>query len=164
MEPAETKKIVREEPPFKVLQKNFKSSEYAYARFSVVLPEGATIKDTLRPEAWSSVAHVLQTKAYTGEPDLRGAIIEVRTVDHSMFAELYVRAVQDNGLTVQLMRDPVKLGPQVVKDETKFFTRWNVGARGFDIIRKSDDQLVGAAKDFPLKEQALAWIEETTKG
>lgn len=140
--------------------RDFAISEYAYARFSAQLPAGVPFEDTLRPEFWVHVAHKLQKQPVTGEADKAGAIIEIRTVDHAFFAELYVRAVQDRGLVVSVLREPVYLGLKEVKS-VQFEVRWNVGKRGFDVLRKSDRQIV--AEGLKTKEAAQDWINKTSQ-
>jgi hypothetical protein len=148
------------EEPKRILLKDFQEADYSYARFSVTLPLGWTIEDALKPEFWTNVAHRLARQPQTGEPAKVGTIIELRAVDHSLYAELYVRAVMERGLTVALIRDPVFFGPRAVQD-SPFEMRWNVGRRGYDIIRRSDKVIVGEGSQFPTKEAAQAWISST---
>ena len=145
-------------PVKKIALSLFRSSEFAYARYSVTLPVGWTLDEILDPEAWAQVAHVLDRVPVTGEPPRVGTIIEVRTEDHAFYAELYVRAVRKMALDVQVISGPVTLGVEK-KDPQKFDVRWNVGKRAFDIVRKSDRVIV--ADGLPKKEDAYAWIEKT---
>lgn len=140
--------------------RDFKLCEYEYARFSARLPIGATFQDALKPEFWVQVCHLLRKNPVTNEPDKSGAIIEIRTVDHAFFAELYVRAVQEKGLVVAVLREPVYFGQQEVKSD-RFDVRWNVGARGYDVIRRSDKEVV--AKALSTKEEAQSWIDTTLR-
>jgi hypothetical protein len=146
--------------PKHILLKDFQEADYSYARFSVTLPLGWTIEDAMRPEFWTNVTHRLARQPQTGEPAKVGTIIELRAVDHSFYAELYVRAVMQHGLTVALTREPVFFGPKAVKD-SPFEMRWNVGKRGYDIIGRSDKIIVGDGSQFPTKEAAQAWISST---
>lgn len=136
---------------------NFQTSEYAFARYAVLLPVGWTLEDVLVPEAWAHVAHKLDSNKVSKDPARTGAIIEVRTEDHAFYAELYVRAVRNMALDVQVVLGPVVLGKEQ-KAHANFDVRWNVGKRGFDIVRKSDKQIV--ATGIPKKEDAHAWIEK----
>lgn len=145
------------EPPKTLKPTAFGGAEFCYATFSATLPEGHTIEDVLQPEYWVHVAGKLGKNTYTNEPDKTGAIIEIRTVDHAFYARLYVRAVQERGLIVQLIEGPVLLGQKQVTS-AGYETSWNVGKRGFDIIRKSDRAIVADASKIKTKEQAQAWI------
>lgn len=148
----------REEELKRVKISSFQTSEYAFARYSTVLPVGWTIEDVLDPDAWAQIAYKLDKNKITNDPARVGAIIEVRTEDHAFYAELYVRAVRNMALDVQAVRyEP--LGPQAAKLTGNFDVRWNVGARGFDVIRQSDKVVV--AKGLAKKEDAYAWIEQT---
>lgn len=155
--------IPSREGPRSLAPKNFQSSEFAYARFSATLPAGWTLEDALRPEFWANVCHVLQSPPVTREPDKSGAIIELRAEDHSFYAELYVRAVKKRGLDVAVLREPVYLGQQKVESD-KFEIKWNVGKRGFDIIRKSDRETVADGGTIKTREAAQEWIDKTVKG
>ena len=137
-------------------------AEYAYATYAVTLPEGWTVEDALKPEFWVNVAHKFSKQPVTGEPDKTGAIIELRTVDHAFYARLYVRAVQERALIVTLLEAPIYFGPKEVLSFS-FSIRWNVGKRGYDIIRKSDNQIVAGGEKIKTKDDAQAWIDETVK-
>lgn len=151
---------VLETEPRKILQRDVKQSEFAFVRMSVVLPLGWTFEDVKKPEFWVNIAHLFQSPPQTNEADRSGAIFEIRTQDHAFYAEVYVRAVHERGLTVGVLREPVYFGPQ--KFETpQYVTRWNVGARGFDVIRKTDNEIVSHAAQNKTKEMALAWIDDT---
>lgn len=148
------------EPPKALKETALALSEFAFARYSATLPVGWTIEDALKPEFWVRVAHKFQKTPVTGEPDKTGAIIELRSVDHALYAQLYVRAVQEKGLLVQLIGKPEFFGPQAV-DSKSFEARWNVGKRGYDVLRKSDKEIV--ASGLPTKEAAQEWIDKTMR-
>lgn len=134
-----------------------------YIQFTATMPIGHTLEDALNPEYWVHVCHILQAPTNSNEPDRSGSIIELRTEDHSMYTRLYVRAVLERGLTVEVIKDGVTyFGPKEMADE-KFDTRWNVGKRGWDIIRQSDKEIVGDGSEFKTKEMANEWIEKTVR-
>ena len=154
------KPVKAPEQPRTISVRDFKLCEYEYARFSARLAENVSFEDTLKPEFWVHVAHILQKTPVTNEPDKAGAIIELRTIDHSFYAELYVRAVQEKGLIVSTLREPVYFGPKAVSSET-FDVKWNVGKRAYDIVRKSDREIVKGG--VPTKEAAQDWIDKTVR-
>lgn len=158
---------------------DFEESAYAYADCSARVPAGMPFEEVFRPGFWTNVVHLFQKNVAAGTPDRSGAIIHVRTEDHAYYAKLYVRAVLARGLIVQCVGPaidqktgrscPVDLatgkpwtGSVPIKSD-HFDIRWNVGKRGFDIIRKSDHQIVGDGSNFPTRELALEWIEKTTR-
>lgn len=163
---ANVKAVKKPEPapeqPLVLKPQAFSGAEFAYATFSATLPVGWTVEDALKPEFWVHVAHKLAKNPISNEPDRSGAIIELRTVDHAFYAQLYVRAVQERGLVVALMGEPVYFGPREVKSAA-YKERWNVGARGYDIIRVSDNEIVAHASKIKTKEQVQAWIDEAMK-
>lgn len=157
-------KIQSDEPTKKVKRSTFQFAEHAYGRHSVTLPVGWTIDDVLSAEAWSEVAHLLDGNKMSNTQPQVGAIIEVRTQDHAFYAELYVRAVRKMALDVDVIQAK-PLGPKAENPVSgDYKPRWNVGAGGYDIIRKSDGAIVGRASDFKLKEDALAYIRDVLKG
>lgn len=156
-QPVEPEKIVL--PPGR---DNFSITEagFQYATIHVKQPVGHTVEDALRPEYWVHHARWLKAEQASGRPDLAGSKIELRTLDHAHYAELYVRAVHDNSLVVQLLREPVMLGLQKAGTDA-FEVKWNVGERGFYVVRKSDKQTV--ASKLPTKEAAQEWIDKTMR-
>lgn len=154
------KPAARIEPPRVIHPRDFKLIEYEYARFSARLPVGVSFQEVLKPEFWVQIVHLLRKNTITNEPDRSGAIIEIRTEDHAFYAELYVRAVQEKGLIVGVLKEPVYFGLDEVRSD-RFETRWNVGKRCHEVVRKSDKNVVQT--DLPTKEAAKAWIDTTMK-
>ena len=153
------------EPPKPVLppgRDNFSITEagFQFATIHVRQPVGHTVEDALRPEYWVHHARYLKSQPNSGQSDLVGSKIELRALDHSHYAELYVRAVHDNTLMTQLLREPVYLGLQKAGD-TSFEVRWNVGNRGYDVIRQSDRHIV--ASKLATKDAAQEWIDKTMR-
>ena len=133
-----------------------------YGRISVVLPQGWTLDDALKPEFWSHVVTHLRERRI-------GTIIEVRNVEATLYAELFIRAVRDRDILVELLTDSAgkkrlfEFGPKET-ETSGYELRWNVGARGYDIIRKSDRVVVAAGKQFPTKELAFDWLSKIEPG
>ena len=160
---SKVKTEIPKEPDHILKLADFQISDYAYADFAVTLPVGWTLDDAMKPEFWVQVCHKLQREAVTNEPDKAGAIIRVRTRDHAFYAELYVRAVQERGLLVSVLREPMYFGPREVPDTSQFEARWNVGKRGFDVIRKSDREIVADGAKIKTREMAQEWIDRTLR-
>lgn len=159
-----------------LLAGDLKLVEYANPPLQVTLPPEWDFADALRPEFWSGVAH--RFKAGDGQADRRGAIIHVNTEDGRFVADLVVVAVQDRGLIVECIGPahdkagkgiPYYLGAEAQEEASRVFGReaqfeikWNVGARGWSIIRNSDRQVVNQPSQFPRKEDAVAWVRKMT--
>lgn len=154
----------RKEPVKKILVKDLQLSEYAHGRFSVVLPQGWTFEETLKPEFWANVAHILAPNPNAGNKPYTGSIIEIRTQDHAFYAELYVRGVQKQALIVQTIREPVLFGQDVARASKHFKTRWNVQKNGFDVIRISDNEIILDASALPTQELAQEAISKLMTG
>ena len=88
-----------------------------------------------------------------------GAIIEVRDEAHTFYAELYVRAVQEKGLVVQMLRKE-DIGPKLVPTGNYFY-EFNRAEKIWDVKRKSDNETVFSHK---LKEEASDWVKKNLKG
>lgn len=152
-----------EKEPYKIRQNELYLVETARAMFDVSLPVGVPFEEALRPEFWSNVAHMF-AKNPGDVRDKAGAIIGIGSVDHAFYGQVYVRAVRERELVVATLMEPVYFGPKENTANDKYATRWNVGARGFDVLRESDGEIVGQAKDFPVKEDALDYIQDVLKG
>lgn len=140
----------------RILQKDFKLIEFAHRRWSADLQEGQTLEDTLQPEFWADVARGDNRGMIAGD------IVEVRSFDHSFFAELYVRKAEQASATVALIRaaDFVDRKAEAKADKANdvLLPRWNVGSKRWDVIRSSDKQIISSA--HALKEDAQAWIAD----
>ena len=170
---SETQAVVAEKPKAKIMsvrgkdaghkakQSHFGLSEFKYARFTHTMPVGWDFRECLRPEYWVNVCYLLQKNPRSNEPDKAGAIIEVRTEDHEWYAELYVRAVQAQGLVVSVLRAPERVAPVEKANGTgPYEKRWNVGKGGYDVIRTLDGAFVGDGKQLKTKEAAQDFIDK----
>lgn len=147
-EAAPAANVTKLPPAYKILPERFKEISFGHTTWSATLMEGMTLEHAVNPIFWSHVAS--QIKA--------GDIIQVRTYDHSLFAEFYVRAGAPEVL-VHLMRAH-KIGADV-ELPADFNIKWNVGARGYDVFRGK--QLLKDGRNLPTKEQAVAWLDAHRK-
>lgn len=128
----------------------------------VVLPEGYTVEDALQPAFWANVARLLERRFHY--------FIDILNDEHSLYARLYVRAVQENQLIVSQIGktqtfgpDTETFGPSPINKGGALAAKWNVGKRGYDVVRVADGQIVQDGSKFGVKEQALAWIDNHMK-
>lgn len=147
------------DPKAKESQLSMMTEGHACARVQYWLDPSVPIEETLKPGFWSAVAHKFMRPIST-EGTYAGSIIEVRYTDMSMYAELFVRVVHKSALVVNLIGKPHYFGPKEV-NAVGFDVRWNVGNQGFDIVRKSDREIVASSKDIKTREEAQAWIDKT---
>jgi len=148
-------------PELKKLQPGkLQQAEFAHARMAAELPFGWTIEDALKPDFWSNCAFKFKTDAISGRRDYSGSTIEVRTVDHAFYALLYVRAVENASLLVDLI-DIKYFGPKEIKIPDGFELRWNDSTKTLEILRQSDREVVAAG--IRTREAAQVWIDKTLK-
>jgi hypothetical protein len=155
----------------------FVPEEYDFARFSAIIPETQDFEDVLKPVYWSNVVHVLKGNVADNTPDRTGAIIVVRTRDHSMIAHLYVRAVMPSALVVQCIGPgfnekgeacPVDIAKGRIvdfrkktapkKEDSDYDLKWVDSTRSYDVVRNEDFAVV--AKGLKPREAALDWIKK----
>lgn len=176
--PSAVVKTLREEQPKVLRGSDLKVYGHGYERLTATIPAGWTLDDVLKPGFWTNVVHMFQKNQMTGGADRSGSIIELRTEDGAFYADLIVRAVLGRGLIVQCIGPsqdktgkacPVDLstglpwagGAALSSDQ--FDLKWNRDKRGFDIIRKADQQIVADGANFPTRELALEWISKTAR-
>ena len=139
-----------------------RGDSFAYADIDVTMPVRHKLEDALKPEYWALHTHKMLKPQFSSGPDWSGAIIYLRTDDHALYAQLYVRAVRQGGLDVAVIGEPTYFGPKSI-ETGGYEPRWNVGKRGYDIIRKSDRTLVADGKDIRTRDDVQAWIAEARK-
>jgi len=152
---------VKKLPEHALMRPNYQST----VPWTVILPEGYTVEDCLKPSFW---AHVAGT--FDAHKDYHN-FIEILNVERTIYARLYVRAIQEQQMIVENVTFPpghkgehdyFVFGPTKVADNGKLKIKWMVGKRGYDVVA-SDDSLVHDGKDLPTKEIALAWIDNHLK-
>jgi hypothetical protein len=138
----------------------FKEEQYAFSTMSYVMKEHEDFEDCLKPEYWSQVAHFMQPDPLNHRGGREGGIIMIRREDHAFYAELYVRATAERSLVVDVVNGPHYLGNSVKQKNSGFEMKWNVGARGYNVVRLSDGAIVGKAEDLKTKEEATEFINK----
>jgi hypothetical protein len=153
-------------------------AEYAFAHMSARVPAGVDFAEVIKPGFWMNVVSTFKKNQMANSPDKAGATIAVRTEDHAYYALLYVRAVLEGGLIVQCIGPsydksgkpcPIDLqtgapwGGEKPQVSEYFEMKWNKGKNGFDIVRKSDNQVIGDGAAFKTRESAMEFITKMTK-
>lgn len=134
---------------------DLQEAQYAYGRFSVTIDPEWSLADVLKPEFWSNVSHRFAFDKVTQTSSQRGAIIDVRKEDNSLYAELYVVDADKTSLTVELLRK-YEFGKKLnTVESTQYESRWNAGKKAYQVIRNSDREVV---EQFKSKADALDWI------
>lgn len=125
-----------------------------FVRVQYMLDPEHKLEDVFDPEYWAHVADRFEKPM--GEGDYCGSIIELRYPDHSMYAELFVRAVQKKALVVAL-KEVFFFGPKATVSK-HYMDRWNPGKKKFEVIRKIDGECVFESK---VREKCEEYIKGT---
>lgn len=120
-----------------------------------VMRDGIVFEDVLKPEYWTSLSGKI------GVNTRFNPLVAVVNDEHTFFALLYVRSVQQNQVFVEPILGPFVYGEVETEEDRTLMPKWNVGARHWQVIRKSDRQVV--KEGFGVKEQAVEWIDTHLK-
>jgi hypothetical protein len=144
------------DPKRRMSARNFGISTFKFNRWSAELTEDQSLEDALKPEFWVDLASQVMGHD-AANPKGRGDIIEVRKLDTGLYAELIVTEVNKGFLKVRLQH---KDQPAIaeVSEGSPLTTKWNVGKRMHDVIRKADGQVLAAG--FQSKDKAIEWIDD----
>lgn len=140
-----------------VLGKDFGLAEFKRNTWRVELSPDQTIDDTADPKFFRNQVGLVIGHNKTGG---RGDLIEVWKPDTSELALLVIVEI-GVGYIRTTMKD--RFAPEEVEipDGVPFITRWNVGRRAHEVLRKADDAVM--ASNFQTKASALAWISQHMK-
>lgn len=153
-------------PPFfqenrmaKFRAQNFGRSDFKFNRWSLELLESETIESVMDSVSWKDILHILMGQDKTS-PGGRGDFIEVRKMDTGLYAEFLVLEIGAGFVKLAPIR---AFEPKVeeVADSAPLTTKWNVGKRAHDVIRKSDNTVMKSG--FQSKGAAIDWINEHLK-
>lgn len=138
----------------KLADRNFGVASFKFNRWSAELDETQTLDDALLPAFWANLSAQIMGHDKTRG---RGDIIEVRKRDTGLYAELIVTEIGPGYVKVEPIR---AYEPKVteVPDDVPFITRWNVGKRLHEVLRKADNQVMTGG--FQSKEKAVEWIAD----
>ena len=140
----------------RMTSKYFQRSDFAYTRWSADLQEGQTLEHALEPRFWIDQAEKLMGHDKL-KPKGVGDIIELRQPSTGLYVELIVTEVGTGFIKVKPIRafEPPKIE---IPDDVPFKTKWNVGAKKHEVLRRADNVLMQG--DFQTKEAAVAWITQ----
>lgn len=123
--------------------------------WTLVMREGVTFDDVLKPEYWTSLA------GRFGVNTRFHPLVHVVNEEHTFSAMLYVRSVQQNEVYVETIWGPHIFGPVEAADDKKLVAKWNIGSKSYEVVRATDKAVIKSG--FGVKEQAVAWIDEHLK-
>lgn len=141
------------QPKQRPLTADFGLAQFKSNRWRCDLREGQKIEDVLDPSFWANQADEIMRPLHKG----RGDIIEVWKLDTCEFAELIVVETGKGFVRTVLLR--AESVPDVnVADVSPLTTRWNVGVRAHEVIRRADGVVM--QQGFQTKAAAVAWIAD----
>lgn len=133
-----------------ILQQQIKPAEFIRTVHTATPEPGTNLEDMLKPEYWTHVAKGLR----------KGDHIEVVAADGAWFAELFVRSVTDNAVTVAVLRQVAFDPPKQPAVAGEPFTVKHRGGAGWSVIRNVDKAVV--FEKGATREEAEAWLDEQT--
>ena len=141
------------------LDKSFGLASFKFNRWSAELDESQTLEHALEPTYWAGQAETIMGHDKS-KPGGRLDIIEIRKADTGLYAELLVVEVGKGFVKTKLIAR-AELDAVEAPENSALTTRWNVGNRSHEVIRKNDKQIMRGG--FQTKAGAVAWIEEHMK-
>lgn len=143
-------------PPATMQTRNFEAAGFRYNRWQADLDENQTLEQALEPTFWRHVSTKIMGHNQA-TPKGRGDLIEVRKLDTGLYAELLITEIGNGYVKVAMLR---MAEPDVadVPDDAPFLTRWNVGKRGHEVLRRADKMVMSGP--FQSKAGAVAWISD----
>lgn len=120
----------------------FKSQTWA-----LTLPENMTYESLFNQDSWKHI----------GARFKQGDIVIVRTSDHTLYAELYVRACDKLWVQVSELNKTV-FGADVPMEHGNYQIKWGGPKTRFGVYRKSDGERI--RENFQTKEAAAVWLDD----
>lgn len=156
---AEDAKAIGDVRSPKLPARNFGMVEFRHNTWAATLEEGVPFDEVFTPSHWAHVSRGVERSIKPGD------MIEIRTFDHSLYAEVYVRDA-GNGFAKVVLIFKVDLEPQavasiIIPSNVGLKERWNFGSKKWDVIRTADKRVMTSG--LALKEDALKWIVDHVK-
>lgn len=139
----------------KFAERSFGVASFKYNRWSLDLAEAHTLEDALNDTSlWSNIVNQIAGHDKTKG---RGDVVEVRKADTGLYAELLIVEIGPGYVKAEPIRAYEPKVPEV-PEGVPFVTKWNVGKRTHDVVRKADGQVMVGG--FQTKVKAIEWITD----
>jgi hypothetical protein len=139
--------------------RNFELASFRYNTWCLDLQENETLEDALDPVAWANLCDKVMGFDKVN-PKGRGDIIEVRKADTSLFARLLIVEARPGYIKTSLI-EKQEPPAATIPDSVPYVTRWNVGKRLHEVLRKADNYVMSVPNGgFQTKESAVDWIAQ----
>lgn len=139
--------------------RSFGLAEFKRRRWFAELTEEQTVEQAMEQTFWRHQAEQIVGHEKS-IPRGRGDIIELYKADTGEYAELLITEIGPGFVKTRLIRD-AKAPEVTVPESNPFTTKWNVGKRAHDVVRKSDNAVM--ASGFQSKPSAMDWIDNHLK-
>lgn len=138
----------------KFSDRNFGLAEFKRNVWHLKLEEAETFDDATNSASWVNLVDKI-----IGHDKARGPgdRIEVWKPDTGAFGEMIINEIGPGYVRANFIR---AYEPKVaeIPEGVPFVTRWNVGKRAHDVLRKADNQVM--AGGFQSKNKAVEWIND----
>lgn len=143
----------------RLLDSEFAVASFRFNRWSAVLREDQTLDDAMSPVFWTNVAPKIMGHDAVNPRGLLD-IIEVRKPDTGAYYELIITEIGNGFVKVSPVKayEPASVA---LPEDSPLSTKWNVGKRCHDVIRKADNAVMRSG--FQTKAGAMAWIADHLK-
>jgi hypothetical protein len=138
----------------KFADRNFGLAEYKRNVWHLKLEEAETFDDALNGPSWANLVDKIIGHDKSRGP---GDRIEVWKPDTGAFGEMIISEIGPGYVRANFIRAYEPKAVQIPED-VPFVTRWNVGKRSHDVLRRADNQVM--AGGFQSKEKAVEWIAD----
>lgn len=143
----------------KLYDRAFGVASFKFNRWSAELNENQTVDEAMEPSFWANQVEKIMGHDKTN-PRGVGDVIELRKLDSGFFGELIILEIGTGYCKVDLIK---AYEPKAVTlaEDAPFTTKWNVGTKKHDVVRKSDNVVIKPG--FQTKLSAAGWITEHLK-
>lgn len=139
---------------------DFGVGSFKYTVWSYELSENQTQEDALNPRFWVDVVDKVIGQDKT-KPQGRGQEIRCWKADTAHLFYLVIVEIGPGFIKTKLVRDGGAEAVKELPEASPLTTKWNVGKRMHDVIRKVDGHVM--ASNFQSKQAAADWIADHLK-
>jgi hypothetical protein len=134
----------------RILENNIKQADYVRNVWAATPPHGTTMAEVQAPDYWLHATRMFRP----------GDRIEVTPESNEWFVELLVRAKDDTGIKLAVLRsnefDPPVAAPS---EKAEFYAAFGGGDK-WRVVRNADKKVV--AKGYSSRAEAEAWVSSNT--
>ena len=138
--------------PVKAKHDELLPPDYDCRGFTHVMRDGVTFKDVLEPVYWTTLAEMLGVGTHFHP------MIHVVNKEHTFYALLYARSVQENQVFVEVLIEPRTYGEVETDEGATMEIKFNQKSEKWYVRRKLDRQIIKGG--LHTSEQAQEWLDD----